>query len=65
VDVLFKSDVLPQKMDLVIIKNTSRANVKTLQADITAFPTTVTLTGAQLVSLFGSPVAQNDRFDIG
>lgn len=65
IDLFFKSDVKPLKFDAVIRKNENNAVVKLLQADITTFPTTVPLTGAQLVSLFGSPVVLGDKFDVG
>jgi hypothetical protein len=63
VDLYFKSDEPPQKFDVVAIKNGNVSSVKTIQAGITTFPTTITLTGAQLINLFGS-VAAGDRFDI-
>lgn len=65
VDLLFKSDVKPQKFDAVIRKNENNASVKTLQVDISTFPTTGTVTGAQLATLFGSPVVLGDKFDVG
>ena len=64
VDVFFKSDVLPKKMDLVIIKNGDVTNVKVLKTDITAYPTSVSFTGPELVTLFGS-VETCDYFDVG
>ena len=64
VDVFFKTDVTPKKMDLVIIKNGDKSIVKVLQADITTFPTVVSFTGPQLISLFGS-VETCDYFDVG
>ncbi|MEI6949587.1 hypothetical protein V9K67_20535 [Paraflavisolibacter sp. H34] len=65
VDLLFPGDIKPQKLDLVIIKNGNKANVKTLRADITTFPTTVDITGQQLVTLFGGNIEPGDNFDIG
>ncbi|MEJ7737404.1 MAG: hypothetical protein WKF97_08260 [Chitinophagaceae bacterium] len=65
VDMFFKTDVPPQKMDVVIIKNGNRTNVKVVKEGITAYPTTLEVTGAQLASLFGAPVKVGDRFDIG
>jgi hypothetical protein len=64
VDVFFKTDVPPKKMDLVIIKNGDKTKVKVLQADITAFPTVVSFTGPQLTTLFGS-VETCDFFEVG
>lgn len=65
IDLLFKTDIKPQKFDAVIVKNGNNAVVKTLQADITTFPTTIPITGAQLASLFGAPVVVGDKFDVG
>lgn len=65
VDVYFKNEPLPQKFDVVVIKNGNTASVKTIKADVTSFPTSVTITGDQLATLFGSPIVLNDRFDIG
>ena len=53
----------PQKMDIVVIKNGNKANVKTFKADVEAFPTTLQITGANLISLFG-PIVLGDYFDI-
>jgi hypothetical protein len=55
----------PQKMDVVVIKNGDKSNVKTLKADVTTFPTHIEVTGEQLETLFGSPIVLNDFFDIG
>ncbi len=65
VDLYFKNDEPPQKFDLVIIKNGNSASVKTIKADITSFPTTVTFTGPQLETLFGQPVKTCDFFEVG
>ncbi|MEP7109676.1 MAG: hypothetical protein ABI760_16900 [Ferruginibacter sp.] len=64
VDVFFKSDILPKKMDLVMTKNGDKSIVKLIQADITAFPTVVSFTGPQLTTLFGS-VQTCDFFEVG
>jgi len=65
VDVYFKNEPAPQKYDVVVIKNGNTGNVKTIQAGVTTFPTTVTVTGTQLATLFGSPIVLGDKFDIG
>jgi hypothetical protein len=65
VDVYFKTEPPPQKFDVVVIKNGNIGNVKTLQANVTTFPSTITVTGAQLQTLFGAPIALGDKFDIG
>lgn len=64
VDLYFKTDIPPQKMDIVVMKNRSKTNVKTLKADVTSFPTPIDVTGQQLIDLFG-PIANGDRFDVG
>jgi hypothetical protein len=63
VGLYFPNDVKPSKMDVVIRKNNS--TVKVFQADVTTFPSSFTITSAQLATLFGAPVALNDNYDIG
>jgi len=65
VDLKFKSDAPPKEMDLVVMKNNNKANVKTVKADITTFPTAVQVTGQQLIDLFGAPIADGDQFLFG
>jgi hypothetical protein len=64
VDLFFKSDIPPQKMDLVIFRNHDTTGQKILQAGITTFPSVITFTGPQLVTLFGT-VQTCDFFTIG
>lgn len=63
VDLFFKTDVPPQKYDVVVRKN--NGTVKTLKEGITTFPTTVEFTGAQLATLFGEAVKTCDFYDVG
>ena len=63
VDMYFKTDIPPSKVDVVVIKNGDKTNIKTFQAAIT-WPATITVTGANLVSLFG-PIKLGDFFDFG
>ena len=63
VGVLYENDK-PQKMDIVVIKNGDKSNVKTFKTDVSAFPTTLQISGANLISLFGSPIVLGDYFDI-
>jgi len=63
VDVYFKDDVPPQKFDVVAIKNGNPSTVKVIQDNVTAFPTTITLTGQKLIDLFG-PIQVDDNFDV-
>ena len=62
VGLLYPNDK-PQKVDIVVMKNGDKANVKIFKADVTAFPTTLQITGANLISLFG-PIVLGDYFDI-
>jgi hypothetical protein len=64
VEVLFENDGPPKSADIVVMKNNNPANVKVVKADITSFPTTVEITGQQLITLFG-PIGGGDQFDIG
>jgi hypothetical protein len=61
--VYFPEDA-PSKMDVVIRKNGNNSNVKVIQAGVTTFPTSYTITAAQIATLFGAPVALNDNYDI-
>lgn len=64
VDVFFPNE-RPAKMDAVVIKNGDRTNVKVIQADITTYPTTITITGTQLENLFGgTPIVAGDNFQV-
>ena len=63
VDVYFHEDVPPQKFDVVAIKNGDPSTVKVIQENVTAFPTTITLTGQKLIDLFG-PIQVDDHFDV-
>jgi hypothetical protein len=65
VDKFFPNDVSPQKFDVVVIKNGNNSNVKMIQANVTAYPTQLTVTGTQLTTLFGAPIVLGDKFDIG
>ena len=64
VEVLFENDGAPKSADVVVMKNNNTANLKVVKADITSFPTTVEITGQQLIDLFG-PITGGDQFDIG
>lgn len=64
VDNFFKDDIPPQKMDLVAFKNGDKSTLKVVKAGITTFPTTVTLTGADLQTAFGA-IVTCDYFTFG
>ena len=65
IDKYFEGGVSPQKVDVVVIKNNNKGIVKTLKADVAAFPATVEITGAQLLTLFGGTIVLGDVFDVG
>src|SRR5688500_4109137 len=56
----FKNDIKPKKFDVLIMKNGNKNNHKVFKTDITTFPTTETITGPQLVTLFGEPIKLGD-----
>ena len=64
VGLYFPNDAPPKKLDVVIIKNNDKTNVKVLKTDVTTFPTEITITGTQLATLFNAPVVLGDKFDI-
>lgn len=64
VDLYFKTDIAPKEMDIVVVKNGEKAAAKTVKTDVTTFPTTVDITGQQLIELFG-PIEDGDEFEIG
>jgi hypothetical protein len=59
----FANAVPPTKVDIVVRKNGSAANVKLYKAGITAFPTSFTVTADEIATLFGAPIALNDTYD--
>ena len=60
----FKDQAGPQKIDLIVRKNLAGGTaVKVVQAGITSFPTTVTVTAAQIQSLFGADLKVGDNYD--
>jgi hypothetical protein len=63
VDLFFKTDIPPQKMDVVVRKN--NGSVKVFKEGLTTFPTTVEITGADLQTLFGEAPVLGDKFEVG
>ena len=59
----FTADHAYQSFDVVVRK--SGGEVKILQGNVTQLPSTITVTGEQLESLFGSAIESTDFFDIG
>ncbi len=64
VGLFFPDDVPPSKMDIVVRKNSNNGNVKVIQAGVTTYPSSFTVTAAQLASLFAAPVTVGDDYDI-
>lgn len=63
-DRYFKDQPAPDKIDLIVRKNLGKGEaVKVVQAGITTFPTTVTVTAAQIQSLFGEALKVGDNYD--
>jgi len=65
VELYFENSEKPDHLDLVVMKNGDTKNVKTLQADISSYPTDVEINGQQLTDLFGEEIVSGDQFDIG
>jgi len=65
VGLYFPNDAPPKKLDVVIMKNNDKGNVKLFKADVSTFPTELTITGQQLATLFGAPIVLGDKYDIG
>jgi hypothetical protein len=64
VGLYFPNDAPPKKFDVVVMKNDNKTNIKVIKADVTIFPTEITITGTQLATLFGAAIVLGDRFDI-
>ena len=64
VDMYYGTEVIAQKVDVVVIRNGNKAKVKTLKAGVTSFPTTIEVTGTQLTTLFDSTIKLGDIFEI-
>jgi hypothetical protein len=67
VDLYFPGTTPPNKVDIVVRKSNgstvNNTNVKLYKADVTAFPTTYTVTAAEIATLFGVAIALNDNYD--
>lgn len=60
----FAGTTPPAKVDVVIRKNASAANVKVYKADVTTLPASFTVTAAEIATLFGTAsLALNDTYD--
>ena len=65
VGLYFENSDKPDYLDLVVMKNGDAKNAKTLQANISTYPTEVAINGQQLTDLFGEEIVSGDQFDIG
>ena len=68
---VFPTSAAPNKVDIVVRKNNlptsstlvTNANVKVFKANVTSFPTSFTVTTAEIAALFGAPIALHDAYD--
>jgi len=71
VSMVFPTSAVPNKVDIVVRKNNlptsssiaTNANVKVFKANVTSFPTSITVTAAEIAALFGTPIALHDAYD--
>ena len=63
VDNYFPGTTPPSKVDIVVRKNASNANVKVYKTGVTTLPTTFTVTAAEISALFGVAIALGDTYD--
>lgn len=64
VAMIFPTSAPPSKVDIVVRKNGVNSSTTVYKANITSFPTSFTITAAEIVALFGNtPLALNDTYD--
>jgi hypothetical protein len=67
VDNYFPGTPNPSKVDIVVRKwngaSANNNNVKVFKVGVTTFPSTFTVTAAEIVALFGVPIALGDNYD--
>ena len=66
VDLYFPGTTPPSKVDIVVRKwsgTVNNNNVKVYKAGVTTFPTTFTVTAAEISTLFGVAIAVGDTYD--
>jgi len=68
VSLYFPDAAPPTKVDIVVRKNASTStitnnNVKVYKAAVTSLPVSITVTAAELSTLFGAPLALNEVYD--
>ncbi len=65
INMYYGTAVTAQKIDIVVIRNNNRSNVKTIKSNVTSFPANIEVTGTQLTTLFDSTIKLGDKFEIG
>jgi hypothetical protein len=66
IDMQFKDQPPPKSVEAVMIKNGDKTNVISLLKDITSYPTTIDITGQQLIDAFGGGTIElGDTYDFG
>jgi hypothetical protein len=63
VELYFPGATPPDKVDIVVRKNGSNANVKVVKKDVTTLPYSLTVTSADIAAIFGAAVALGDTYD--
>lgn len=63
VALFFPGATAPSKVDIIVRKNGSSANVRLYKAGVTAFPSSYTVTAAEIAALFGVAIALGDTYD--
>jgi hypothetical protein len=63
VDNYFPGAAAPTKVDIVVRKNGSNANVVLYKANVTTLPVTYTVTAAEITALFGGTIMTGDTYD--
>jgi len=67
VDLYFPGATPPTKVDIVVRKTNGTTinnnNVKLYKASISTFPTSFTVTAAEIATLFGTAIVLNDNYD--
>lgn len=67
VDLYFPGTTPPSKVDIVVRKfngaSANNNNVKVFKSGVTTFPSTFTVTAAEIAALFGVPIALGDNYD--
>jgi hypothetical protein len=65
ISLYFPNDIPPLKFDIVIRKNNNNSDVKVFQAGVSSFPLSLTITAAQITTIFGTAIVLGDNYDVG